>query len=56
MHDWVISLSISNSSPLTIAIIGATGRTGKWVLKCALRRGYRVRLLIIGKNNFLIKL
>ncbi|HEV7351146.1 NAD(P)-dependent oxidoreductase [Telluribacter sp.] len=33
-------------TPPTIAVIGATGRTGQWVVKEALARGYQVRAIV----------
>ncbi|WP_247232459.1 NAD(P)-dependent oxidoreductase [Telluribacter sp. SYSU D00476] len=34
------------STPLTIAVIGATGRTGLWIVKEALAGGHRVRAIV----------
>lgn len=34
------------STPLTIAVIGATGRTGLWIVKEALAQGHRVRAIV----------
>mmetsp|Transcript_31639 Transcript_31639/g.90816 ORF Transcript_31639/g.90816 Transcript_31639/m.90816 type:complete len:290 (-) Transcript_31639:92-961(-) len=36
----------------TVAIIGSTGKTGKWALKGALQRGYRVRVLVRAQSKF----
>merc|ERR1712110_1091975 len=52
-----ITLNMDSSTPLapailaptqrpTVAIIGGTGKTGKWALKGALVRNYNVRLLV----------
>mmetsp|Transcript_22626 Transcript_22626/g.57305 ORF Transcript_22626/g.57305 Transcript_22626/m.57305 type:complete len:296 (+) Transcript_22626:284-1171(+) len=35
----------STAPPFTLAILGATGQTGKWALKGALQRGYACRVL-----------
>lgn len=34
-----------NNTPPVLAIIGATGRTGRWILEGALKQGYLVRAL-----------
>lgn len=36
---------------MRILILGATGRTGKWLLKEALNRGYQVNILVREKKN-----
>ncbi len=38
-------LSQSSKKPLVVAIIGATGQTGQWILNGALEQGYVVRAL-----------
>ena len=38
-----------------ILILGATGRTGKMLLKLALERGYEVNVLVRDLNNFKVK-
>ena len=43
--------ALENLRQLDVAILGGTGKTGKWAVKGALVRGYNVRLLVRSKNK-----